>query len=93
MAGYLIILALFLLVIVFAVQNAGVVALSFIFWKFQASLSILIVLFFIAGAASTILVYLITKMRRRAHKKGPEYAGDIPLIKKAGGKTNVSGGK
>jgi uncharacterized integral membrane protein len=78
MIGFALILILLLAVIVFSVQNAGVVALSFFFWKFQASLSILVIAFFIAGVLSTILVYLMGKIRPRAAAKTPGHGGDIP---------------
>ena len=89
MFGYLLILILFVLVIVFAVQNAGVVAVSFLFWKFQASLSILIVIFFTAGVISTILVYLIGRIKPRAAEKKAESGGNIPQ-NKTGGYNGIS---
>ncbi|MBN2753948.1 MAG: LapA family protein [Candidatus Goldbacteria bacterium] len=65
MFGYLAILFTFALLLVFAVQNAAVVSVSFLFWKFDASLSIIILFFFITGAFSAAIALWIKKMNKK----------------------------
>jgi uncharacterized integral membrane protein len=48
--------ALLLLVIIFAVQNAAVVTIQFLPWKFSASLALVI---FLTGAAGTIIGWVL----------------------------------
>ena len=60
MATIIILLFVLLLVAVFSVQNAMPVAINFFFWKFEASLAIVIFLSVLCGMiAGAIIVSLI----------------------------------
>lgn len=48
--------ALMLLVLIFAVQNAGVVTIKFLPWQFSASLALVI---FLTGAAGTLIGWFV----------------------------------
>ena len=52
------------LVTVFSVQNAMPVAITFFFWKFEASLAIVIFLSFLSGSVLTGLIILLRRLRR-----------------------------
>ncbi len=65
MFGFLLLLMVFAFLLVFAVQNAGVVAVSFLLWKFEASLSIIIIIFFVAGAFSAAAAFWVRKMKKK----------------------------
>jgi len=58
-----------LCVAMFSVQNAAPVAISFLFWKFDASLAIVIFLSALAGAVITFTIMLWLRIRRQANKK------------------------
>jgi putative membrane protein len=68
-------LATILLVIVivavalFSVQNAMPVAISFLSWRFDASLAVIALLFFLAGMIAGMGVLSWTRIRRAARKK------------------------
>lgn len=59
--------AIITLVTIFSVQNAAPVALSFLFWKFEASLAIIIFLCLLSGVIiGLIIAYLFrAKMRKK----------------------------
>ncbi len=58
-----------LCVAAFSVQNAAPVAISFLFWRFDASLAIVIFLSALAGAAITFIIVLWLRIRRQAKEK------------------------
>ncbi len=60
--GYLILIFVAVPVIIFAVQNAAVVTVSFLFWNFGASLSVIILGSFVIGAAAVFVSSLIKKL-------------------------------
>jgi lipopolysaccharide assembly protein A len=49
MTIWIIIIIILLLVTIFSIQNAAPVAISFVFWKFEASLAIIIFLSVLIG--------------------------------------------
>ena len=57
MFGLAIGLIIVILVALFSVQNATPVAISFFFWRFDASLAIIIFLSALAGALITVIIY------------------------------------
>jgi uncharacterized integral membrane protein len=63
-----------LIVSIFSVQNSAPVAISFLFWQFQASLAIVVFLCVlsgvIVGAALTFLLRI--KRQRKTRLSGPE---------------------
>ena len=66
------ILAIFLvcvtLAVLFAVQNSAPVTVSFLFWKLDASLSIVILLSVLAGAFIASLLFLSNMLRGKMRK-------------------------
>jgi len=65
------------LVTIFSVQNAGPVAISFIFWKFQASLAIVIFFTLLIGIiiGGTITFSLRISRRKQLHINNKEKGG------------------
>lgn len=68
MITLLIALIIIALVTVFSVQNASPVIITFIYWKFQASLAIVVFLSALAGALVG-LTGVATRRLRRSSKK------------------------
>jgi uncharacterized integral membrane protein len=69
----IILLILVGIVAVFSVQNASPVAITFFFWKFEASLAIILFLTVIVGMVAGALIVTLLKMKPSQKKK----AGDI----------------
>lgn len=61
-------LAIIFLVTVFSVQNAAPVAISFLFWKFEASLAILIYLLVLLGAGLGMIIMSWSRFRTSLKK-------------------------
>ncbi|MDZ4164469.1 MAG: lipopolysaccharide assembly protein LapA domain-containing protein [Smithellaceae bacterium] len=59
------ILIIIALVTIFSVQNAAPVAISFLFWKFEASLAIIIFLMVISGIIIGIVSTLLLRLKSR----------------------------
>lgn len=57
------------IVALFSVQNAMPVAISFLGWRFDASLAVIALLFFLAGMIAGMGVLSWTRIRRAARKK------------------------
>ena len=57
MLGLIIALIAVILVALFSVQNAAPVVISFFFWRFEASLAVVIFLSALAGALITVIIY------------------------------------
>jgi uncharacterized integral membrane protein len=51
-------------VAVFSVQNAAPVAVSFLFWHFEASLAVVIVLALLAGIVAGMALLSLLRLRR-----------------------------
>lgn len=58
-----------LCVAMFSVQNAVPVVISFLFWRFDASLAIVIFLSALAGAVITFIVMFWLRIRRQTKEK------------------------
>ena len=58
-----------IIVSLFSVQNAMPVAISFMGWRFDASLAVVALLFFLAGMIAGMVVLFWTRVRRAARKK------------------------
>ncbi len=56
-------------VVVFSIQNAAPAAISFLFWHFEASLAIIVLLSFLIGLFVGMAVLSWMRMRRAARKK------------------------
>lgn len=63
MIAIVLILAIVALVMVFSVQNASPVAVSFLFWKFEASLAIVIFLSVLSGILIAVVISFSGKLR------------------------------
>jgi len=59
----IIVLIIIMVVTVFAVQNAIPVAISFLFWKFEASLAIVIFLSVLAGVVIGFIASWLFRMK------------------------------
>lgn len=70
-------------VLVFSVQNAGPVAVSFLFWRFEASLAVVIALSLLSGMLLGMTVLSWIRLRRAMRKK-KEAGGDASRAGKQG---------
>jgi uncharacterized integral membrane protein len=59
-------------VAVFSVQNASPVAITFFFWKFEASLAIILFLTVIVGMIAGALIVTLVKMKPSQKKKAAD---------------------
>lgn len=58
-------------VAIFTIQNALPVSITFLFWKFQASLAIVIFLSVLTGIVIASIVFLWFRIRRNRKEKKP----------------------
>lgn len=65
-------------VAVFSVQNATPVAVSFLFWHFEASLAVVIVLALLAGIVAGMALLSLLRLRRSLSEKKTS-AKDRPM--------------
>jgi len=72
MGALILIIILLAIVTIFSVQNAAIVTISFIFWKFEASLAIVIFLSVLLG----VIVGGIIVLSIRASKKKQNHTGN-----------------
>jgi putative membrane protein len=63
MISLIIVLIIIALVTVFSVQNAIPVTISFLFWKFEASLAIVLFLSVLAGVVTGVSVASLFRMK------------------------------
>lgn len=68
----IILLVLVVIVAVFSVQNALPVAITFFFWKFEASLAIILFLTVITGMIAGALIVTLLKMKSSQNKKAED---------------------
>jgi len=71
MVLFVVLLIVVAIVALFSVQNAAPVAITFLFWKFEASLAIVLFLTVIAGVIAGILIVLLLKVKP-SHKQKME---------------------
>ncbi|HKK83057.1 MAG TPA: LapA family protein [Atribacterota bacterium] len=65
MQAYLFIAAFIaVLAVIFALQNAVPVTVSFIIWRVESSLALILIITFIAGLATSFLFNTLTRIRR-----------------------------
>jgi len=82
MASLIVVLLVVLLVALFSVQNASPVAISFLFWRFEASLAIVIFLSTIAGVLVTVIIYSSRAVKKALSvKKSPAEITPKPAAK------------
>lgn len=68
----IILLVLVSIVAVFSVQNALPVSITFFFWKFEASLAIILFLTLIAGMIAGALIVTLLKMKSSQNKRAED---------------------
>lgn len=68
MAIIIVLLIVIVIVAIFSVQNASPVAITFLFWKFEASLAIVLFLTVIAGMIAGAIILTLFKIMP-SHKK------------------------
>lgn len=69
MAGIILVLIIIAIVTVFSVQNAAPVIVSFIFWKFESSLAIVIFLSVLSGIIIGAIIASTSRRRRSKLQK------------------------
>ena len=69
MITLIIVMIIIAVVTVFSVQNAIPVVISFLFWKFEASLAIVIFLSVLAGAAIGLIAASLFRMKSSKKKQ------------------------
>ena len=82
MLSLIVVIITLTIVVIFSVQNAGPVAVSFLSWRFEASLAVVIALSLLCGMIVGMTVLSWIRLRRSSRKKktvggGPE-ASDKP---------------
>jgi uncharacterized integral membrane protein len=68
MATVILLLALILLVAIFSVQNAIPVFITFFFWKFEASLAIIVFLSAICGMSAGLIMAMLIRIKSDGKK-------------------------
>jgi len=69
MATLIILLSVIAFVAIFSVQNAMPVAISFLFWKFEASLAIVIFLSVLTGLITGIIISLLLRLKLKRKRE------------------------
>ena len=69
MGTTILVVIVIVIVATFSVQNAAPVSISFLAAHFDASLAVIVLLFFLAGMISGMAVLSWVRMRRSARKK------------------------
>ena len=65
----LVVIVIVVLAVVFSVQNAAPVTMSFLLWSFQASLAIVVLLSLIGGIVIASTVFSIFRLRSALRKR------------------------
>jgi len=68
MATIIFLLIVVLIVAVFSVQNAMPVAITFFFWKLEASLAIIVFLSALCGAVAGVIIITLLKLKSSGKK-------------------------
>jgi len=69
MGTLVLVVFLILVVVVFSVQNASPVAISFLFWRFDASLAIIVFLCVLIGLITGVIIMSWFRIRRSVREK------------------------
>jgi putative membrane protein len=69
MLAVVIVCVIVALVAVFSVQNAAPVSVSFLMWRFEASLAVIIILSVLAGMIAGIVLLFWSRFRRQQRQK------------------------
>jgi uncharacterized integral membrane protein len=71
--------AIMVIVVMFSIQNAGPVVITFFFWKFEASLAIVVFLSLVAGVLIAWIIAYLGSIRKHLRKRAlntPEKSGE-----------------
>ena len=66
------------LAVIFALQNAVPITVSFLFWKAESSLALILILAFIAGLITSFLFNFIAHIKRTRIDTPPEKQTKVP---------------
>lgn len=69
MVPLILVVIVIIIAVLFSVQNAAPVAISFMAWHFDASLALIALIFFLAGMIAGMGILSWTRMRRAARKR------------------------
>jgi len=69
MLTVILLLIVIALVAIFSVQNAMPITITFLFWKFEASLAIIVFLIALAGMIAGAIIVLLLKIRPSVKKQ------------------------
>lgn len=69
MAGVVLVIIIIAVVAAFSLQNAAPVAITFLFWRFEASLAVIVFLSALSGLAAGMLIMSLRKMSRIFSKR------------------------
>jgi lipopolysaccharide assembly protein A len=75
MFSLIVVAVMLIIVLIFSVQNAGPVAVSFLSWRFEASLAIVIALSLLGGMVAGMTMLSWVRLRRSHRKKKAPVAG------------------
>jgi putative membrane protein len=75
MLSLIVVAIMLIIVLVFSVQNAGPVAVSFLSWRFEASLAIVIALSLLGGMVAGMTLLSWIRLRRASRKKKAPVTG------------------
>lgn len=64
------------LAVIFALQNAVPITVSFLVWQVQSSLALILIMAFIAGLITSFLFNTLTRIRRTRSTSGQEKIND-----------------
>lgn len=78
MATIIILLIVLFLVAIFSAQNAVPVAITFLFWGFEASLAIVIFLAALCGMIAGAIIISLIRFKPSAKKESLKPLSDIP---------------
>ncbi|MFQ3573017.1 MAG: LapA family protein [Thermodesulfovibrionales bacterium] len=76
MAILIVLLILMTTVAVFAIQNAMPVTISFILWRFESSLAVVIFVSLICGSVMTVLAYTMSRIKTSINRAKAEKIPD-----------------
>mgnify|MGYP005849817275 CR=1 FL=1 len=69
MVGVVLIIIIIAVVAAFSLQNAAPVAITFLFWRFEASLAVIVFLSALSGLVAGLLIVSLRKMSRTFSKR------------------------
>ncbi|MCX8111114.1 MAG: LapA family protein [Syntrophorhabdaceae bacterium] len=70
MATFIVFIIAILLVTIFSIQNSMVVGITFLFWRFEASLALIIFLSALSGVIIALFFFLWLKVKKSAEQQG-----------------------